>query len=261
VREGVGALLALLAVLRSDPRLEELERRLRRTRDDRRRDLLIEGVEALLDAPDRSELVPLLESGRWAERGARASEALGRRPPDARSALAELLGDPEPFTRLLAEWEARGVEGDAPIGDAVRMLSPMEIAVKLQEVPAFDRLSTQQLLGLADVLQEQRAAAGETIYAEGAEGGWLYFILEGEVSLSKGSRRIQSLGPGAFFGEQSAIDGVPRPLSARAETAARLLRLDREDLLGLMEEVPSLAVGLAQFLSLELRKLQDALAS
>jgi CRP-like cAMP-binding protein len=43
------------------------------------------------------------------------------------------------------------------------------------------------------------------------------------------------------------------------ETPHRLLRLDRDDLLHLLEEAPGLAIGLAQRLSSRVRRLEDRL--
>jgi CRP-like cAMP-binding protein len=139
------------------------------------------------------------------------------------------------------------------------MLDPMETAVHLQGVPVFDRLSTQQLVNLAERLHEERYAAGEIVFAEGDEGDGLYFVLSGEVEVAVGGVEFERIDPGAFFGELSTLDGVPRSTSSRACQDTRLLRLAREDLLALMEEAPSLGIGLGQFLSLRVRALRDRL--
>ncbi|MEE8310927.1 MAG: hypothetical protein V3R77_01635, partial [Candidatus Binatia bacterium] len=76
VSEGLGALLAYVGVLQDDPRIAELERRLRRSRDERRRDILLEALEALLPSEARHDLVPLLERGEWRKRATVAAAAL-----------------------------------------------------------------------------------------------------------------------------------------------------------------------------------------
>ena len=60
---------------------------------------------------------------------------------------------------------------------------------------------------------------------------------------------------------ESARKRASRPVSARARTPLRLLRLEREDLLGLMEESPELGIGLSQFLALRVRSLQERLVA
>lgn len=257
VSEGLGALLDLLSALYEEPRLAELERRLRRSSGGSGRELLVEAIEALLGHGDREAIVPLLEPGEWGPRGEAAARALGRPRPDPAQALAELRESPDITTSILARPVS--VDGTAGIGDPTEMPAAMEIAVRLQDVPAFDRLSTQQLMALADHLQEQKVMVGECIYRAGEEGSGLYFVLEGEVELRRGSLVVDRAAPGAFFGLLSALDGVPRSADAVASREGRLMRLDRDDLLPLLEEVPRLAIGLAQVLSARVRRLEDRL--
>jgi hypothetical protein len=261
VDEGVSALLSLLSVIHDDGRIAELEQRLRRTHEERRRDILIEALEALLTPEEGGRLVPLLESGPRERRQRYASERLGAPPPPPEEALRQLSEDADETTRRLAEAHAARLEAGGRIGDPSGVLDPMDVAVRLQSVTVFDRLSTRQLVRLAEHLEEQRLEPNETVYAEGDEGTGLYFVLEGEVELRKGDQLVERVGPDRFFGELAALDGVPRPTTAVAGTALRVLRLDREDLLALMEEAPVLGVGLAQFLALRVRELQDRLQS
>ncbi|MBW2269804.1 MAG: cyclic nucleotide-binding domain-containing protein [Deltaproteobacteria bacterium] len=258
IGEGLGALLELLSALHDDPRLAELERRLRRQSIGRGHDLLIEAIEALLGRDEAAAIVPLLEDCDWRTRGEAAASALGRPMPASAAVLAELRDSSDTTMQLLAA-AALALEGAHPIGDPVAMPSAMDIAVSLQDVPAFDRLSTQQLMSLAVQLQEQKVAGGERIYASGEEGLGLYFVADGEVELRRGDLVIERLGAGTFFGELSALDGVPRSSDAIAVGAARLLRLDRDDLLLLLEDSPELGIGLAQFLTSRVRRLVDRL--
>ena len=139
------------------------------------------------------------------------------------------------------------------------MASTMDIAVRLQEMPAFDRLSTPQLMSLAELLQEQKVVEGERIFGAGEEGLGLYFIMEGGIELRRGGLVLERVRAGAFFGELSVLDGVPRSVDAVATADSRLLRLDRDDLIPLLEQAPSLAIGLAQGLSSRVRRLEDRL--
>jgi hypothetical protein len=258
VSEGLGALIDLLAALYRDPRLSNLERQLRRSVAGRGLDLLIEALEALLNRDEHRAIVPLLEAGGgWVERGAAAARELGRTLPEHAAALAELRESADATTRSLAA--AISLEVGDSIGDPGPMPSAMELAIRLQESPAFDRLDTQRLMGLAGLLQERKLAEGERVYAIGDEGPSLYFVLEGEVELRRGSLVLDRIGVDAFFGELSTLDGVPRSEEAIAASATRLVQLDRDDLLPLLEEVPALAIGLAQFLSGRVRRLEDRL--
>jgi hypothetical protein len=257
ISEGLGVLLDLLSALHGDSRLSDLERRLRRSAGGRSLDLLIEGIETLLSRKEHEVIVPLLEPGGWQAKADSATNDRGQSVLGAASAISELRISSDVTTRSLAA--AISLEVDDAIGDPGAMPLTMDIAVALQEVPAFDRLSTQQLLLLAELLQEQKVAAGERIYAAGEEGLSLYFVLEGEVELRRGDLTLETTGAHSFFGELSAIDGVPRSTDAIARTPARLLRLERDDLMPLLEDVPALSLGIAQFLSSRIRRLEDRL--
>jgi hypothetical protein len=257
VSEGLGALLDLLSALHEEPRLAELERQLRRSEAGRERDLLIEAIEALLRRGEHEAIVPLLESSDSVQRGQAACKALGRAFPDEALVLSELSESPDATIRLLTATIS--LERTGEIRDAAAMPSAMKIAAELQSMPAFDRLNTQQLLALAALLQEQKIAEGERIYEAGEEGLGLYFLLEGEVELRRGDLVMERATPGSIFGELSPLDGVPRSTDAIASSNGLLLRLDRDDLLPLLEEAPALTIGLAQLLSSRLRRLQDRL--
>jgi hypothetical protein len=255
VGEGLGAMLCLLAASHEEPRLTQLEGRLRRAEPGHQRDLVIEAIEALLGRGERLVIVPLLEPGDRATE--LAVTAMGHPVPDAEAAVAELRRSPDETTRRLAD--AIRLEGSDAIGDAVPMPLAMDIAVRLQEVPAFARLGTPQLLQLAGLLQEQKLTPGERIYGVGEEGLSLYFVLDGEVELRRGDLVLERVGAGSIFGELSTVDGLPRSADAVASTAVRLFRLEREDLVPLLDETPGLAVGLAQLLSSRVRRLEERL--
>jgi hypothetical protein len=254
VAEGVGALLDLLAAIHGDPRIALLERRLRRGGD---RDILVEAIEALLDRSEREALLPLIESESWARRAEQAAAALERDRPTTDEALLELQDSGDPTTCAIARVIA--LESDGAIGDLPPMALEMDLAVRLQQMPAFDRLSTPQLMAVAELLQEQKVGEGERVYREGDEAVALYLVLEGQVELRRGEIVMDSARPGSFFGEVSTLDGDPRSADAVATEPSLLLRLDREDLLSLAEDAPALAIGLAQHLSLRVRRLQDRL--
>jgi hypothetical protein len=264
LRHGSGALLALVAMRSGDSRVADLERQLRRTRDERRRDVQIEALEALLGPAERRELLPLLDAAGGAPEA--AAERLGLPLPSPAEAWRELRADADELTRRLARHAAppaaaggAALEEAAGIGNALGMRDPIELAARLSQVPVFDRLSTAQLVTLAQALAEERVEAGELVYAEGDEGSSLYVVLAGEIEISRGGAPLERVGPGRFFGELSTLDGVPRSVSARALAPAQLLRLSREDLLALMEEAPALGIGLAQHLALRVRELRERL--
>jgi CRP/FNR family cyclic AMP-dependent transcriptional regulator len=262
VTDGLGTLLALASVLQDDERIGELDQRLRHAPNERSRDIVIEALEALLAPTLRSGLMPLLEEAPWRRRGRNAELAFGRRVPSAEVAWEELLSASDPISwRLARRFAPRAVEERIRMGDASSVLDPMDVAVRLQDAPAFGRLPTRQLMGLAEVLEEMHVEPGAAIFSEGDEADGIYFVYEGEVEMLQRGREIGRKGPGTFFGELSTLDGVPRTAAARACASSLLLRLEREELLALMEQDPALGIGLSQFLCTRVRALQDRVES
>jgi AAA family ATP:ADP antiporter len=258
--EGMGTLLTVVSVLCNDERIGELERRLRRAPDERSRDILVEALEALLPSVARAHLVPLLEGASWERRGRVSAQAQGVEMPSPEAAWDALADDGDPLSwRLARAFAPQNLEARRRMGEASGVLDPMDVAVSLQSSPAFGRLSTQQLVGLAEVLEELRFEAGGEVFAEGDEADGIYFVFEGEVELRGRDTEIERVGPGGLFGELSTLDGVPRTRTARAAGSARLLRLEREELLALMESYPELGIGMSQLLCARVRALQDRL--
>jgi CRP-like cAMP-binding protein len=87
----------------------------------------------------------------------------------------------------------------------------------------------------------------------------LYLLLEGKVELRRGALLLDQIGPNEFFGELAALDGLPRSADAMASEDTLVLRLERDDLLSMIEEIPGLAIGLVQLLSSRVRRLEERL--
>jgi uncharacterized membrane protein len=74
-------------------------------------------------------------------------------------------------------------------------------------------------------------------------GDHLFLVREGQVDLSypdENGREITlaALGPGAFFGDLSLLDGGPRTATARAKTQTTLFTLDRASFYQFLESHP-----------------------
>ncbi len=104
--------------------------------------------------------------------------------------------------------------------------------------------------------------AGSFVFREGTHGGYMFFIVEGEVEIIKQfdekTHVIAELGPSRSVGEMSLIDGVPRSASVRAKDDLSLIVLKNEDFRKLLDEHPAIAnkvlMGMATLLSASLRE-------
>lgn len=141
------------------------------------------------------------------------------------------------------------------------MANRVDILLYLRGLDLFSRVSTRDLSELAGVVHEENYPSGAAIVREGDFGDCMYILVEGEVSITREGHLIKRLKPGEFFGEMSLFDGETRSATASATTRLRLLRLERTDLLHLMDEQPSIAIAMCQTLSSRVRDLISQIES
>ncbi len=102
--------------------------------------------------------------------------------------------------------------------------------------------------------------AGQVIYSDGDDGSHMYGIIEGTVTLTKGSTVIAVLGPNDVFGERALIDHLPRNVDAVATSDTTLAEIDRGLFLFLVHESPTFALGIMGALASRLRAYDEMLA-
>jgi CRP-like cAMP-binding protein len=140
----------------------------------------------------------------------------------------------------------------------------------LREIGLFGALSDDVLVQLAGMLKTVRVAPGEVVFREGdAQAREMYVVLEGEVEVSKHSRRgremrVAILGPGDGFGEMSIIDMQARSATVRALGPSRLLRITSENLDALyrldLKSYALIVLNIAREMSRRLRVTDGILA-
>jgi CRP-like cAMP-binding protein len=116
------------------------------------------------------------------------------------------------------------------------------------------------LLDLTDDLQESRLAAGTTVCAQGDQGGPLWVLVSGSLSVIKDGVQVSLIDqPGAVIGEISVLLGTPITASVVAASDA-VVRL-APDGTAFLEANPAaltfLATGLARRLQAATTYLAD----
>jgi CRP-like cAMP-binding protein len=97
-------------------------------------------------------------------------------------------------------------------------------------------------------------AAGSLVFEEGQSGGEMYIVREGSVTLRHGGKDLETLGPGAFFGEMALIDAAPRSASAVAGPGLKLAVVDESLFKQLVQKVPGFALELMRVMAKRLRR-------
>src|ERR687894_1111274 len=207
-----------------------------------------------------------------------------RRPPGpgpapARSpAAVAALAAPAPLVRATALWAACRLDGvecgrhltrlrhdpDPQVAGAIgqlglarrggaRVLSTIEKVIILKTVGVFARLDDPLLAEVAELLEEEEVAAGQTIFTEGDLGTSMYIIVDGEVRVHSGAHALDHLREREVFGEMALLDPEPRLASVTAVVDSRLLRLEQQPFYELLEDRIEVARGIIQMLSQRLR--------
>ena len=106
---------------------------------------------------------------------------------------------------------------------------------------------------------------GDVIIRQGDVGDCMYVIQEGQVEIiheSQGKEiQLQVHGPGAFFGEMAIFDKDVRSATVRALGDAKVLTVDKKNLMRRVHEDPSLAFKLVETMSQRIRELVDRVAT
>jgi hypothetical protein len=255
VQEQLHTAVMFLAAIRREAGIAELGDRLQHVHGLRRQyAIALEGLESLLTAEERARIIPLLEQADL-EEAARAAER-GRAPLPLERALEALRRDPDELTRRIANGVAVAAGAELVEDEGV---DDVEKAMHLRALPIFEGLTARQLMDLAGVVKEQTLPAESVVVTQGEFDDRFYLVVDGVVHILREERLLAEMGPGDFFGEIALFEGIPRTATAVTRTRVRLLRLERTDLMRLIEEMPAIAITLLQTLSRRLRELTDRL--
>jgi len=127
----------------------------------------------------------------------------------------------------------------------------------LRDLPLFSGVSARHIRKIAALTRGVRFGTGTTILKAGEPGDDFYVILEGGASiLRQGGLPPIAIGPGAYFGEMSLLDGGERSATVIADSDVVCLRLSRAPFLKMIKSEPEIAIALLRELTRRIRELQ-----
>ncbi len=143
------------------------------------------------------------------------------------------------------------------VKDAIRILG---------EISIFESLSEKELAEVVSRSQFLTFKKDDVIIFESEEGNSLYVILEGMVKISRTNEDYKEvilaiLGERDFFGEMSVLDGALRSADAVALSKVKVMRIEADVFLELLEKHPKIAIALLRELVSRLRKTDHQLKS
>lgn len=113
-------------------------------------------------------------------------------------------------------------------------------ARRLREYATFGSFSDAQLQRLARVAHRATTSAALPLIHEQTPSDSCYILLSGEVGVYIGRDRVAALGPGEVIGESALHRGRLRSATVTTMGPAELLRIERDDLTALLDEIPAL---------------------
>jgi CRP/FNR family transcriptional regulator, cyclic AMP receptor protein len=102
---------------------------------------------------------------------------------------------------------------------------------------------------------------GRTIFKEGDQGGPMYVVVEGGVTLSAGGRELERLGPGGVFGEMALLDSESRSATAVATSDCKLTPIDQKRFTYLVQQTPHFALQIMRIMAERLRRMDQRLGA
>ncbi len=129
-----------------------------------------------------------------------------------------------------------------------------ELVDRLAAVALFARCSKRELQIVARHAETAEFPAGKELVVEGEPGDAFFIVLEGEVVLRRGGRKVGTLGPGDYFGELALLDPAPRSATATGTTDVRVAVLGARMFRTLLRELPSMSERLLSGLARAFRE-------
>jgi CRP-like cAMP-binding protein len=95
----------------------------------------------------------------------------------------------------------------------------------LRRAPLFEGLSKAELAELARVAEDMEVGRGQALTREGDSGREFFVLMDGEVEVTRGDKKLGRKGSGDFIGEIALLEDMPRTATVTALTPLRLFVL------------------------------------
>ena len=115
---------------------------------------------------------------------------------------------------------------------------------KLEKLNRLEDLSNADLKKVIDKGRHVRLPANWSLIWEKTPADKAYLIVEGEVSVRKGSEEVARLGPGDVIGEMAIVGHKLRSASVVSLTPLEVIHFTKESLEELLDDVPAFGEAL-----------------
>jgi CRP-like cAMP-binding protein len=133
----------------------------------------------------------------------------------------------------------------------------------IERLKAVDQLrdcTEAQLVAVARLAERIQVGEGEILVREGRIGREFFLILSGTVAVTQKGRRVNTLGPGDFFGELAALNPGPRTATVTALSDLDVLIIGPREFAA-MADIPGFRDALLKSMAGRLRTMDTRLAT
>jgi CRP/FNR family transcriptional regulator, cyclic AMP receptor protein len=112
----------------------------------------------------------------------------------------------------------------------------------LKDVPLFAGCSKKELGQVARLADEIDLRAGKTLIKEGTTGREFFVLVDGTAEIRRKGKKIDSAGPGDFFGEMALLSDQPRNATVVTTSPVDALVVTARNFQALIESNPLIAL-------------------
>jgi CRP/FNR family cyclic AMP-dependent transcriptional regulator len=98
---------------------------------------------------------------------------------------------------------------------------------------------------------------GHVVFNEGDPGDRMYAVIGGAVDIVVRGQVIETVEAGGIFGEMALVEDLPRSASAIVKTEAKLVSVDRNRFLFMVQQTPYFSLQLLGIVTARLRRLVE----
>ena len=113
----------------------------------------------------------------------------------------------------------------------------------LKRTALFAECTKADLIEVAVSADEREAPAGDKLTEEGRRGREFFVLVEGDVAVRRGGRKVADLGPGDWFGEIAILTHSARTATVTATSPVRLLVISDRTFRRVVETRPRIALN------------------
>ena len=119
----------------------------------------------------------------------------------------------------------------------------------LGRVPLFAGLSRRDLQRIARIADEIDLREGKQLISEGSSGRQFFILLDGGADVRRKGRRLNTMGPGDFFGEIALLSDRLTTATVTTTEPSRALVITRTSFKSLLRDEPSVQLKVLQALA------------